>query len=154
PRLPILSITPDQSEIGRAQGHAIRALLPRGGKVLLLSGPEGVSSARLRQVGMEEALLGAGMQIVRIAAEYTEAGGKQAALEWARRMEGQTHPVFRSFVPDLVVTHNDAMAAGARRALIEIAARRALPRLARAPMVGCDGTSQLGLRLVAEGTLS
>jgi ABC-type sugar transport system substrate-binding protein len=67
-------------------------------------------------------------------------------------MEGP-HPVFRSFVPDLVVAHNDAMAAGVRRVLLEIATRRASPPLARIPMVGCDGTS-LGLRLIQDGGLT
>jgi ABC-type sugar transport system substrate-binding protein len=153
PRLPIFTVGPDQAEIGRAQGRIIRALLPDGGKVLSITGPEGAASARLRRAGMEEVLQGSRVQIVRIPGDYTSGSGEQAVREWERRAEG-SHAVFRSFMPDVVVAQNDAMGEGARRALADVAQRRRWPKLAQAPVVGCDGTAELGQRLVLERTMT
>jgi ABC-type sugar transport system substrate-binding protein len=149
PRLALFTVTPDQTEIGRAQGRLARALLPAGGKVLSVTGPENAPSARLRRAGIEDALAGSGIQIVRFAAEFSAASGEAAIAEWGRRADGP-HPGFRAFTPDVVITHNDSMAAGVRRALEEVARRRGSPALAQAPIVGCDGTSEFGLRLIAE----
>jgi ABC-type sugar transport system substrate-binding protein len=146
PRLPVFTVGPDQQEIGRAQGEVVRALLPRGGKVLYIVGPFWAPSARLRRTGLEKAIAGAGIELVQTYGDWSRDSGEHALGRW-EVLERE------SGIPDLIVAQNDAMAAGASKALSEVARRRQWPRLARVPVVGSDGTRDFGVRLVAEGTL-
>jgi ABC-type sugar transport system substrate-binding protein len=154
PTLPIFCVTPDQDEIGRAQGRLVRALLPKGGRVLGITGPFRASSARQRRRGLEEAVHGGAIQAVWLTGDWSQSSGEAAVRTWELRVDGaQRHPAFHSFFPDLVVAQNDSMAAGAERAIREVATRRSWPQMSRVPVVGCDGTAELGLRLVENKTL-
>jgi ABC-type sugar transport system substrate-binding protein len=155
PRLPVFCVTPDQTGIGRAQGELIRALLPSGGRVLCITGPLQAFSARARRAGMEETLIGSAVQTVCVQGDWSERGGQDAVAHWAARVSGTVrHPVFHSFFPDLVAVQNDAMARGAHGALQELAATRPWKQLAAVPIIGCDGTSALGMQLVRDGILA
>ena len=57
--LPIFSVTADQVEIGRIQGRQISALLPRGGELVCICGPLGVSSVSRRSSGLRQVLASA-----------------------------------------------------------------------------------------------
>jgi ABC-type sugar transport system substrate-binding protein len=149
PELPIFWVSPDQREIGEAQGRVARALLPRGGKVLFIIGPFWAMSARLRRTGLEGVLAGAGVELVQTYGDWSRASGEHAVGRW-ELMQEQTAPA----IPDLVVAQNDAMAEGARRGLVEAARRQGWAELARVPVVGCDGTRDFGMRLVNDGTLA
>jgi ABC-type sugar transport system substrate-binding protein len=157
PALPLFSLTPDHRQIGRAQAAIVKALLPRGGKVLSVTGPLTAVSARLRREGLDHGLEGAGFQIAHLPGDWTRPGGEQAIRAWELRVEekgGVRHPILCSFFPDIVVAQNDAMAEGARRALDEASRWRRWHHIAGIPVVGCDGTREHGLRLVEEKTLS
>jgi ABC-type sugar transport system substrate-binding protein len=140
PALPHFCVTPDQHEIGRLQGKAARALLPRGGRVLCITGPITATASRQRRAGMEQEL--DGRVVTYTHGDWSMASGEQAIELWARLRPDGT-------LPDLLIAQNDAMAAGARAALL-----RGIPELARVPLIGCDGVREFGLRLVDERVLT
>jgi ABC-type sugar transport system substrate-binding protein len=147
PTLPFFSVTPDQQWIGRAQGRIARALLPRGGKILCITGPVSASSSRQRRAGMEQELSGLGAEVSSTYGDWSMASGEYAIGFWERRLPET------GFFPDLVVAQNDAMAVGAKKALVEAAGRGA-SRLATVPVIGCDGVRDFGIRLVDEKVLT
>jgi ribose transport system substrate-binding protein len=143
PKLPVSIVTTDQLGIGRIQGQQFRAILPAGGNVLYLQGPPDTSAAQQRLQGMEESIRGAKIQVKTLSGEWTEESGERAVTSWLRLSSSG------DFVPRLIGAQNDAMAAGARKA---IAARR--PEWLQLPFTGCDGLPEGGQRLVKEGQLA
>ncbi len=142
PNLPVCAVMTDQVEAGRIQGRQIRALLPRGGKVLFLSGPSmSVTDERCR--GTEEVVAGGGIALHKISGTWTEDSGERATRAWLRLKEGSTERI------DLIACQNDLMASGARSALL--AAR---PDWAGVPILGMDGLESGGLKLVAHKELT
>ena len=142
PLLPIAIVTTDQLAIGRIQGRQFRSLLPKGGNVLYVQGPPDTSAAQQRLQGVREAIEGA-IQLTIINGEWTEASGEKAVTSWLRLSSSQDVRL------DVVGAQNDAMAVGARKAIV---ARR--PDLASKPFTGCDGLPEGGQRLVREGQLA
>jgi ABC-type sugar transport system substrate-binding protein len=149
PDLPIFSMAPDQTAIGRMQGRMVRHLLPTVCRLLCIDGPMTASSARLRRRGLEEILQGSRITVLHTYGDWSVDSGGQAIRHWERSLGGQAS----SFVPEAVVAHNDAMAKGAIAELAEVAKRRDHPELAYLPVIGCDGTPLRGLPLVQNGTL-
>jgi ABC-type sugar transport system substrate-binding protein len=147
PRAAVFAVTPDHVEIGRLQARVARTLLPRGGKILCITGPVSASASRQRRTGMEQELAGANMEVSSTYGDWSLASGEYAINFWERRL-GET-----TFFPDLVVAQNDAMALGARRALLA-AATRGASRLATLPVIGCDGVRDFGIRLVEDKVLT
>jgi ABC-type sugar transport system substrate-binding protein len=137
PYLPISSVTGNQPEIGRIQGRQFRTLLPRGGVALYLQGPADTSVARERLEGASEAMEGAGIELRILEANWTEESAEKVVTNMLRLKSAE------SFRPDLVGAQNDAMAVGARRALLSLR-----PDWARLPFTGCDGLPEGGQRLV------
>jgi ABC-type sugar transport system substrate-binding protein len=148
PRLPIFSVAADQREIGRIQGMQFRALLPHGGEVVYIRGPLGTSSAILRFEGMQEILHGSGIKLMALSSDWTVGGGAQAMRDWLQAFRGSARPEF------VVGAQNDAMAMGARSALIESWGASAGPLMGRVRFTGCDGTPRYGRKLVSEGVLA
>jgi ABC-type sugar transport system substrate-binding protein len=137
PRLPISTVGTDQLEVGRIQGRQARALLPKGGSMLYLQGPADTSVAQERHQGLQEAIAGVKIETKVLYAEWTEESAEKGVVAWLRlRTSG-------SFHPGLVSAQNDAMAMGARKALL--AQRQEWSRL---PFTGCDGLPEGGQRLV------
>ncbi len=137
PRVAISAVAADNDEIGRIQARQFRALLPRGGSVLYVQGPPETVAAQARLEGMKNGIVGAGIEVKVVPAEWTEASGERGVAEWLRLKTSEL------FKPDLVGCQNDALALGARRA---IQAHR--PECARMPFTGCDGLPEGGQRLV------
>ena len=50
--------------------------------------------------------------------------------------------------------HNDLLARGARRALVDVAKDLDHPELGKLPLVGCDGTPSVGQAMVKAGELA
>jgi ABC-type sugar transport system substrate-binding protein len=145
PRLPIMSVSTDQLEVGRIQGRQIKALLPAGrGEVIYIQGPSDTSAAQERLSGARAALEGTGLALKVVDGHWTEASGEQAIESWLRlkRFEKEVQI-------DVVACQNDAMAVGARRALT-----LAGPDLSRVPLTGVDGLEDSGQRLVRTGQLT
>lgn len=146
PGVPVGSVTPDQTEIGRIQGRQFRRLLPRGGRVLYVLGNPFVSSSRDRRTGMLAAA-GAGIAVDEVDGFWSADGARAAVGKWLAVASG------RGEWPALVGCQNDEMARGASEALAE-AARRHDPALARIPVTGIDGLEDQGRRWVAEKKLA
>jgi ribose transport system substrate-binding protein len=142
PGLAIAAVGTDQKEVGRIQGRQCRALLPAGGHVLCVRGPEYSTVTADRSAGLEEAL-GVGFQVRGVNGDWTDASGERAIASWLRL---STAAALR---PDVVACQNDSMALGARRALA-----RHDPGWGSVPILGCDGLPEGGLRMVAAGDLA
>jgi ABC-type sugar transport system substrate-binding protein len=132
----------DQKEVGRIQGRQCQSLLPGGGHVLCVLGPEYSTVTLDRFAGLREAL-GAGFDLRPLNGDWTDASGERAVASWLRLSTAG------AFQPNVVVCQNDSMALGARRALA-----RHRPDWASAPLLGCDGLPEGGLKMVASGELA
>lgn len=141
-RPPSFCISVDQKEVGHIQARQMAALLPNGGSVLYIQGPTGIFSAEQRTLGMQ-ALKPENIQVRMLRGRFTEESGYHAVNAWMRLSTAhQTHI-------DLVCSHNDNMAIGARRAL-EQEGRR----WANLPLIGCDAVGEVGQARVRKGTLA
>ncbi len=148
PTVPLFCVTADQAEIGRIQGRQFRRLLPAGGRVFYVQGPRMTSSAQLRLHGLEQEIAGGNLDLSPAHGDWSADSGEKAARRFLRSFEGGAWPAC------LVGAQNDAMAAGARRALRAAADEWGRPEIARVPVTGCDGAPAFGRRLVVEGELA
>jgi ABC-type sugar transport system substrate-binding protein len=146
PDLALFSVSSDQVEIGRIQGQQVRALLPTGGTVLFVHGPQAAVPAQERFRGMKEALEGSHVRLIVVDALWSEESAAAAVKRWVRFKTSETVRL------DVVAAQNDAMARGARRALEE--SPEVTAHSGRIPYLGIDGVPGVGLRLVDEGELS
>ena len=138
PHLAISAVSGDQLAMGRIQGRQFQILLPKGGTVLYLQGPPDTSAAQERLQGAREILEGTGGIELRILeGDWTAAGAERAVTNALRLKSAE------NLRPDLVGSQNDAMATGARDALLALR-----PDWARVPFTGCDGLPEGGQRLV------
>jgi ribose transport system substrate-binding protein len=142
PALPVAMIGTDQVEIGRIQGRQCLALLPDGGNVLSLRGPEDSTVTYQRAEGLEE-VLGEGFEMLVLYGNWTAASGDKAVMTWLRLKTAEP------FQPDVVAAQNDLMALGARRAFTTNR-----PDWAKVPYVGSDGLPEGGQRHVKEGSFA
>ena len=142
PGLPVAMIGGDHVEIGRIQGRQCRALLPDGGRVLSVRGPEDSTVTHQRAEGLEE-VLGEGFELLALHGNWTAASGDKAVMSWLRVKTAEP------FQPDVVAAQNDLMALGARRAFTTNR-----PDWAQIPFLGCDGLPEGGQRHVNEGALA
>jgi ABC-type sugar transport system substrate-binding protein len=145
PRLPLSTVGTDQLEVGRIHGAQLKAIAPRGGMALCVTGPADTSVAQQRLKGLQQAVEGAGIELKVLEGRWSEASGEESLRRWLRLESSREVRV------EAVVCQNDAMAVGARRALdVHRGAGGATP----VPVVGCDGLADGGRRLVDAGTLA
>jgi ABC-type sugar transport system substrate-binding protein len=144
PGVPIGTISTDQIEIGRIQGMQFGVLLPDGGRVLYVQGPQDTSAARDRLEGTRQALP-EGIDLKVVEGRWTEASGREAVERWCRLKHNDAE------MPDVIGCQNDMMAAGARAA---IAARASEAGSRWCFFTGVDGLREGGERLVRAGQLA
>jgi len=137
PHLAISAVSGDQLGVGRIQGRQFQILLPKGGSVLYIQGPPDTSTAQERLQGAREVLEGTGIELRVLEGDWTAASAERAVTNALRLKSAE------NLRPDLVGAQNDAMATGARDALLAIR-----PDWARVPFTGCDGLPEGGQRLV------
>ncbi len=142
--IPIFSVSPDQTEIGRIQAEQTRALAT-GGTVVAITGPARSSAARRRVEGLWGEL-GAEFVLTLLEADWTTERARLVLDNWLTRIDEDA-------LPAVVAAQNDEMALGARQALRDVASRRGLPALNDVPILGCDGSPGLGQRLVRENRI-
>jgi ribose transport system substrate-binding protein len=143
---PMCTITSDHEEIGKIQGMQFAALLPNGGSVLYIEGPNNSSAAKQRSVGMNKSKP-ANVQVKTLRANWTEESSYKAVTSWLRLQTSQHSHI------DLVGAQDDSMAMGARKAFSEIAeSDRA--RWMKIPITGCDGMPKTGQAWVRNGSLA
>jgi len=146
PSLLVVTITADQKEIGRIQGRQFEALLRGKGTLLYVSGPPGASAANDRLAGMREVIDATAIKYHLVHGDWKEEGGQEIVAKWLRGA-GANVPL------DLIGCQNDAMAAGALRALAGVNALNR-PGLAQIPVTGIDGNPQFGVQLVDRNRLA
>jgi ABC-type sugar transport system substrate-binding protein len=137
--LPVAMIGADHVEIGRIQGRQCRALLPDGGRVLNVRGPEDSTVTYQRAEGLDE-VLGEGFEVRVLNGNWSAKSGDKAVMTWLRLKTAEP------FQPDVVAAQNDLMALGVRRAFTTNR-----PDWANIPYLGCDGLPEGGQKQVNEG---
>ena len=145
-KVPMCAITSDHEEIGKIQGLQFAALLPNGGSVLYIEGPNNSSAAKLRTVGMNKSKP-PNINVKTIRANWTEESSYKAVSSWLRLQTSQQSRI------DLVAAQDDSMAMGARKAFSEIA-EPDRARWMKIPVTGCDGMPKTGQAWVRNGSLA
>jgi ABC-type sugar transport system substrate-binding protein len=148
PKLMLSCVCADELDTGHIQGRILAQLLPGGGKVLYVEGSRRSLAARDRTAGALEAIAGKGIELVRLEAGWTSRESETTVHNWLSiAVRAQ-----RRF--DAVACHTDLIALGAIAALHSVSRELERPDLLRVPIVGCDGTPQLGQAMVADGRLA
>ena len=145
-KVPMCGITSDHEEIGKIQGLQFAALLPNGGSVLYIEGPNNSSAAKQRSLGMSKNKP-ANINVKAIRANWTEESSYKAVTSWLRLQTSQHSRI------DLVGAQDDSMGMGARKAFSEIA-EPDRARWLRIPVTGCDGMPKTGQAWVRNGSLA
>src|SRR3974390_2547001 len=82
-KVPVFAVTRDHTEIGRIQGRQFAALLPGGGTVLYIQGPNTSSAAVQRTIGMESTKP-ANISIRALRSQWTEESAHEAVSAWLK----------------------------------------------------------------------
>jgi len=145
-KVPMCAITSDHEEIGKIQGQQFAALLPNGGSLLYIEGPNNSLAAKQRSVGMNRSKP-ANINVKTLRANWTEESSHKAVSSWLRLQTSQQSRI------DLVGAQDDSMAMGARKAFSEIAEGDRM-RWMKIPVTGCDGMPKTGQAWVRNGSLA
>jgi ribose transport system substrate-binding protein len=146
-RVPIFSVTRDNTEIGRIQARQFAALLPNGGSVLYIQGPATSSAAAQRTVGLESAIPG-NIRIKTLRSQWNEADAFKAISAWLRLSTNRANTI------DLVGCQYDGIALGARNAFQCHPDKAERERWLALPFTGVDGLPAEGQAWVNEGVLA
>jgi ribose transport system substrate-binding protein len=146
PKVPVFAVTRDHIEIGRIQGKQFAALLPAGGSVLYIQGPNNSAAAVQRTQGMESTRP-ANIAIRALRSQWTEESAHEAVQAWLRLSTSRAGSI------DVVGCQYDGIAAGARKAFRELdSAER--DRWLALPITGVDGLPDEGQVWVNHGELT
>jgi ribose transport system substrate-binding protein len=145
-KVPMCAITSDHEEIGNIQGQQFAALLPNGGSMLYIEGPNNSLAAKQRSIGMNRSKP-TNINVKTIRANWTEESAYKAVNSWLRLQTSQQSRI------DLVGAQDDSMAMGARKAFSEIA-EPDRARWMKIPVTGCDGMPKTGQAWVRNGSLA
>jgi ribose transport system substrate-binding protein len=141
---PVFSVSTDQSEVGRIQGSQIAALVAQG-NILYIEGSSSSSAAQLRSKGMMSNKP-ATVTLKTLRGDWTERSSHRAVQSWLGLASS------RQLQIKAVISQNDAMAIGARKALEDLTAEdRGL--WMKVPFTGCDGVTRTGQEWVKRGLL-
>ncbi len=146
-KIPIFSVSSDQTEIGRIQGRQVAMLLPEGGVALYIHGPTTSPAVRQRTVGMSETKpVNVSTKVIK-AANWTADAGYRAMSSWLRLSTSRDE----SF--DLIVAQGESLVMGARKALQEKIGSE-WEKWSRIPLLGVDGLPHGGQKWVRDGLLA
>jgi len=145
-KVPVFVVTADHEEIGKIQGQQFAALLPNGGSILYIEGPNNSLAAKQRSVGMNRTKP-ANIQVKSMRANWTEESAHKAVSSWLRLQTSQQSKI------DLVGAQDDSMAMGARKAFSEMP-EPDRARWMKIPVTGCDGMPKTGQAWVRNGSLA
>ena len=146
-KVPVFGVSSDATEVGRIAGRQCAALLPRGGAILYIQGPSQDTVARERAIGMQETKP-ANIHVVVLKGQWTEDSAQRAVRSWLKLSTSQKSAI------DLVLSQNDSMAIGARKAFEEISNEFERERWLSIPFLGCDGVPKTGQAWVRSGLLA
>jgi ribose transport system substrate-binding protein len=146
-KVPVFEVSSDQLEVGRIAGRQCAALLPRGGSVLYIQGPSQTTVAKGRETGLHDALPRS-IHVSVLRGQWTEESAQRAVRSWLSLSTS------RKAIIDLVLSQNDAMAIGARKAFQELPNELERERWLTIPFLGCDGVPKTGQAWVRSGLLT
>jgi ribose transport system substrate-binding protein len=143
--VPVFAVTTDQEEVGKIQGRQLAAMVNEG-NVLYIEGPFSSSVSKLRTQGMLSTKP-ARVDLKMLKGDWTERSAQQAAKSWLSLSTS------RQLHIRAVVCQNDAMAMGARKALVDLTEKDRELWL-NTPFTGCDGLPRTGQEWVRRGLLA
>lgn len=146
-RVAIFGLSADQVEVGRIAGRQCAALLPAGGTILYIEGPSQSSAAQDRAVGLQQTKP-SNIHVTTLKGLWTEESSRRAVSSWLKLSTTQKVAI------DLIVSQNDAMAIGARKAFQNLSSEIERERWLKIPFLGCDGVPQTGQSWVRSGLLA
>jgi ribose transport system substrate-binding protein len=146
-KVPVFGVSSDQVEVGRIAGRQCAALLPRGGSILYIQGPSQNVVAKEREAGLHDTIP-ANIHIAVLRGQWTEDSALRAVRSWLSLSTS------RRAIIDLVLSQNDAMAIGARKAFQELSNELERERWLTIPFLGCDGVPKTGQAWVRSGLLT
>jgi ABC-type sugar transport system substrate-binding protein len=146
-KVPVFSVSSDQMEVGRIAGRQCAALLPGGGAILYIQGPSQTTVAKGREAGLHDALP-RNIHVSVLRGQWTEESAQRAVRSWLNLSTS------RKAIIDLVLSQNDAMAIGARKAFQELPNEVERERWLALPFLGCDGVPKTGQAWVRSGLLT
>jgi ABC-type sugar transport system substrate-binding protein len=144
-RAPAFCVTVDQEEVGRIQGKQLAALV-REGNILYVEGPSSSSVVMLRTRGMK-ATKPPQIMVKTLKGDWTERSAHQSVRSWLSLSTS------RQLHIRAVICQNDAMAMGARKALLDLT-EKDREDWQNIPFTGCDGVSKTGQEWVRRGLLT
>jgi ABC-type sugar transport system substrate-binding protein len=147
-RFPFGTVSTDHRRIGEIQGRQVNTLLPRGGEVLCVTGPEKASSAGDRLAGLRASLRRGITLYTTEAGHWTEGAGSAAFDSWYGLYRS------RSFNVGVVAAQSDELAMGARAACERVANPAHRVMLTGARFLGVDACPGYGAKLVDSGKLA
>jgi len=142
--VPVFAVSPDQEEVGRIQGEQM-SVLTKEGNILYLEGPSSSSVASLRTRGMLSRKP-AGVEVKVLKGDWSERSGHHAVSSWLS-LSTSAQIQLRA-----VVSQNDAMAMGAKKAFSDLS-EATRSKWLTTPFTGCDGVPATGQRWVRTGQL-
>src|SRR5262249_35339992 len=149
PNVPISFVSPDQRQIGEIQGRQFRALLPRGGQLLYVTGEATSPPAHQRLEGMTETIKGSGVKVAGVLdGNWSISDAERVVGSWLRIVMSGNSRI------DLVGCQNDRMAIGALKALATVGDYLKREDLKLTPVTGVDGVLDVGQKMVNEKQLA
>jgi ribose transport system substrate-binding protein len=146
-QVPIFEVTVDQLEIGHIHAQQIAAILPKGGNVLYLAGPASGTSSRLRADGLA-AKKPSNVELKTLRGSWTDESGHRAVSSWLKLSTSKSSGF------SAIISQNDAMAVGARRAFSEVNDTSERANWMQLPILGCDGLPETGQQYIKRGLLT
>jgi ribose transport system substrate-binding protein len=146
-KVPVFGVSSDQLEVGRIQARQCAALFPRGGTVLYAQGPSDSPVAKQRASGMQELKPG-NIQLMTLKGNWTEDSAIRTVRSWLKLTTSRKTAI------DGVVSQNDAMAIGVRKAFEEMIPEIEKDRWLEVPFTGVDGAPKTGQAWVRSGLLT
>jgi ribose transport system substrate-binding protein len=142
--VPVFSVSTDQSEVGRIQGQQLGVLVPEG-NVLYIEGPFNSMATQQRTKGMLSTKPAA-VVLKTLKGDWTERSAHNAAKSWMSLGSSRDLQILG------VICQNDAMAMGARKAVVDLT-EKDRERWLSIPFTGCDGVTKTGQDWVRRGLL-
>lgn len=139
------AVTTEQEEVGRIQGEQLGALEVEG-NILYIEGPFSSTASQLRSKGMLATKPNA-VLIKVIKGDWTEHSAHHAVKTWLALSTS------RDLHIRAVMCQNDAMAIGARKALLD-QPEKDREHWLKTPFTGCDGVTHAGQEWVRQGLLT
>lgn len=146
--VPFGTVSVDHTRLGQIQGQQVTVLLPRGGRVLCVTGPQRSSAAVERLDGLKSSLPREVTVHETGAGGWTESDGAAAFDSWYGLFKTRT------FTVEVVAAQSDELAVGARKASEALANPVHLEMFGKAHFLGVDACPAYGRRLVDSGTLT